>query len=79
MNGASLLAIILEISFAMACMRVMGWKSVISLAPSFLGMRAMFAEFSQWRLLVRKLENWLTAAITSALIMLQQVLKKAPV
>ena len=79
MCGASLVAIILVISLAIAWMRLMGLKSVTSSAPSFLGMRAIFAEFSQWRLLVWRAPNWLITAMISILIMFQQDLKKAPV
>ena len=52
--GARQVAIILDISLAIAWMRQMGLKSVTSSAPSFLGRRAMFVEFSHYRLLTSK-------------------------
>jgi hypothetical protein len=45
--------------------------------PSFLGIRMMFAELSQCRLLVWRFGNWLMTAMMSTLIVFQQVLNKA--
>jgi hypothetical protein len=45
-KSSTLVAIILEISFAKAWISFIGRKSVISSAPSFFGMWATFAELS---------------------------------
>lgn len=47
MNGAKRMANILAIIFAIAWIKLMGLKLEISSAPSFLGMRTMFAVLSQ--------------------------------
>jgi hypothetical protein len=65
--------------FATQWMRLMGLKSPIESAPSFLEIRIMFALFRRLRSWHGKLYNESIAAIMSKLMIGQHTLKKRPV
>jgi hypothetical protein len=65
--------------FATPWMRLMGMKSPIESAPSFLGIRIIFALFRRFRSWLRKLCKESIAAIMSRRMIGQQTLKKRSV
>jgi hypothetical protein len=67
------------IIFATLWMRLMVLKSPIESAPSFLGIRIIFALFRRFRSWLRKLYKESIAAIMSRRMIGQQTLKKRPV
>jgi len=74
--GASRNASTLVIILAKEWMRLIGRKSQMESAPSFLGSRMMFAEFNRGRLVVLSKWKAFAAFRTSALTMSQHCLKR---
>jgi hypothetical protein len=70
-------AIALAMIFGTTWMRLMGLKSEIDSAPSFLGRRTTLAVLMMWKFDVDSLEKALIAVIRSTFIMSQQERKKA--
>lgn len=79
MNEARRRARIFVMIFAIAWIKLIGRKSLMSSAPSFFGIRMMLALLSKFRFAQRELWKELMAAIRSYLIVSQQCLKNMPV